>query len=283
MVWPPRRILVAIDFSEGSHAALCASAALARRVGAALVLLHVVPERLVPASVRARADASRRLALFANGEVPAEAEYHVREGDPMTELVVFRDQGSFDLVVLGAGHLRGMGRFVLGSVAGKLLGFPGPPLLIVAATPSCGEFKRILIAQENPRVTSPWQRIGLALAHAERGEVTLLHVLPPRGYLSDRHHVDLEQHRAPERLTAQLAQLDPTVPARVLIRQGDPGQEIAVAARELQTELVVLGAERNRADHGPGPVVSRIARSGVPALLVIWPARNRDRSTEALP
>jgi nucleotide-binding universal stress UspA family protein len=277
MTWPPRRILVGIDFSDSSRAALGAASGLARRIGAALSLVHVVPAALLfsPAP-GARAAASKRLAALAEHDAPPGTEVHVSQGDPTIELVAFRDRGDFDLVVMGAGHMRSMGRFVLGSVAGKLLGFPGPPLLIVASTPSGGEFKRILIAQENPRVTSPWQKIGLALAHAERGEVSLLHVLPPRGYLSDRHHVDLEPERAPVRLSAQLARLDPTVPAQVVIRQGEAGHEIAVAARELDVHLVVLGAERNRPDHGPGPVVNRIARSGVPALLVIWPERESD-------
>ncbi|HTO07338.1 MAG TPA: universal stress protein [Myxococcota bacterium] len=277
MSWPPRRILVGVDFSESSRAALSAASGLARRVGATLSLLHVVPDALLfSPSPEARAAASRRLSLLAEREAPPGTDFHVRKGDPTLELVALRDLGDFDLVVTGAGHMRSMGRFVLGSVAGKLLGYPGAPLLIVASTPSGGEFKRILIAQENPRVTSPWQKIGLALAHAERGEVALLHVLPPRGYLSDRHHVDLEPQRAPSRLCAQLAKLDPTVPAQVVIRQGEAGNEIAVAARELDVHLVVLGAERNRPDHGPGPVVNRIARSGVPALLVIWPERESD-------
>ena len=277
MAWPPRRILVGIDFSESGRAALCAASALSRRVGAAVSLLHVVPDGLLfSPSPGAQGAASKRLAALAEQAAPAGSEIHVLRGDPAIELIAFRDRGDFDLVILGAGHMRSMGRFVLGSVAGKLLGYPGAPLLIVASTPSAGEFKRILIAQENPRVTSPWQRIGLQLAHAERGEVALLHVLPPRGYLSDGHHIDLEPQRAPARLSAQLARLDPTVPAQVVIRQGEPGHEIAVAARELDVHLVVLGAERNRPDRGPGPVVNTIARSGVPALLVVWPGRESD-------
>jgi nucleotide-binding universal stress UspA family protein len=272
MNWPPRRILVGVDFSETSRAALCAASALARRVGAHVALVHVIPDALLFApSPGAQAAASRRLAALAEHEAPPGAQTHVCRGDATLELVSFRDAGDFDLVVLGAGHMRSMGRFVLGSVAGRMLGFPGPPLLLVGSTPWAGEFKRILIAQEDPRVTSPWQKVGLALAHAERGEVTLLHVLPPRGYLSDGHHVDLEPKRAPARLRAQLERLDPTVPAQVVIRQGEAGHEIAVAARELDVHLVVLGAQRNRIGGAPGAVVNRIARSGVPALLVLWP------------
>lgn len=286
MSWPPRRILVGTDFSPSSAAALRAATALARRVGAKLDLVHVMPDRRPPAigyapldalfyrdDPGARDAALTRLTELARRDAPEGTEVHVLEGEAVPELVALRDRLDFDLVVLGAGGLRSMRRFILGSVAGKMLGYPGCPLLLVVEAPAAGEFKKILIAQENPRVTSPWLEVGLKLAHDERSEIALLHVLPARGYLSDSHHVELEPQRAPARLAGLLARLDPTVPAQVLVRRGDAGHEIATAARELGVHLVVLGAERNRLDGSPGPVVNQIARSGPPAFLVVWPER----------
>lgn len=286
MNWPPRRILVGTDFSESSEAAFRAAAALARRVGATLDLVHVLPQSSEPVIGYAPVDALffrnpddareaalARLESFAQRVAPELAQLHVAEGEPVSELVAMRDRCDFDLVALGAGGLRSMRRFILGSVAGKMLGHPGCPLLLVIEAPAAGEFKKILIAQENPRVASPWLEMGLRLAHVERSEVSLLHVLPPRGYLGDSHHIELEPQRAPARLSALLARLDHTVPAKVVVRSGDACHEIASAARELGVHLVVLGAERNRIGGSPGPVVSRIARSGPPALLVIWPER----------
>jgi nucleotide-binding universal stress UspA family protein len=294
MSWPPRRILVGSDFSESSEAALRAAAALARRVGAKLDLLHVMPAHsegvigyepldvlLFRNAPEARAAALTRLGALAGRVAPELTQVHVVEGEAVSELVAMRDRLDFDLVALGAGCLRSMRRFILGSVAGKMLGHSGCPLLLVAEAPAAGEFKKILIAQENPRVASPWLEIGLRLAHDERSEVTLLHVLPPRGYLSDSHHIELEPQRAPARLSALLARIDPTVPARVIVRSGEAGHEIASAARELGVHLLVLGAERNRIDGSPGPVVNRIARSGPPAFLVIWPERESDEDFEA--
>lgn len=270
MTWPPRRILVGTDFSPSALTALRAACALARRCGAALDLVHVLP------SGWAREPALARLDALARREAPDGTVTHLLEGEPVDELVAWRDRFDFDLVALGAGRLRTMRRFVLGSVAGKMLGHPGCPLLVVVETPAAGEFKKILIAQESPRAASPWLEVGLRFAHDERSEVTLLHVLPRRGYLSDSHHVELEPERAPARLEAMLARVDPTVPAQVLVRRGDAGQEIAAAARELGVHLLVLGAERNGRDGSPGPVVNRIARSGPPAFLVIWPDSESD-------
>jgi nucleotide-binding universal stress UspA family protein len=295
MSWPPRRILVGCDFSASAEGALRAAAALARRVGAKLDLMHVLPER--PDSVTGyepldallvrgdapdpRGAALTRLEELASRVAPELTQVHVLQGEAVSELVAMRDRLDCDLVVLGAGCLRSMRRFILGSVAGKMLGHPGCPLLLVADAPAAGEFKKILIAQENPRVASPWLEIGLRLAHDERSEVTLLHVLPPRGYLSDSHHVELEPQRAPVRLSALLARLDPTVPAKVIVRRGEAGNEIAASAHELGVHLLVLGAERNRFDGSPGPVVNRIARTGPPAFLVVWPERESDEDFEA--
>ncbi len=199
MTWPPRRILVGTDFSESARAALAAAAGLARRVGAKLTLLHVAPG---PRTAGRAGAAPARLSALAAGFAPELTELELREGDSVAELVAARDRGDFDLLVLGAGGLTGMRRFVLGSVAGKMLGHPGCPLLLVLEPPPAGEFKKILVAHENPRVSLPWLELGLRVAHVERAE--------------------------------------------------------------------------------PGPVVNHIARSGVPAFLVVWPEPESDEDFEAL-
>jgi nucleotide-binding universal stress UspA family protein len=138
--------------------------------------------------------------------------------------------------------------------------------------PPAGEFKKVLVASESPDLPTPWLELALRLAHDERSEVVLLHVLPPKGYVSDARHVDLEPERAPEKLAELLERLDRTVPAQVDVRRGDPAHEIVAAAREHRAHLVVLGAERNR-NGWPGRVADRVARAGLPALLFVWPER----------
>jgi nucleotide-binding universal stress UspA family protein len=266
MAWPPKRILVGTDFSPAADAALDAAAALARRVGAALDLLHAVPR-----SVPDRAAARARLDDLARKIEPA-PRVHFAPGPIAAELGALRDLLRVDLVALGGGHLSGVRHFLFGSLADRVLRRPGCPLLLVNERPPAGEFKKILVAQESPERATPWLELALHLAHAERGEIVLVHVLPPKGYLSDAHHVELEPERAPERLAELLARLDPTVPAQVDVRQGDAAHEIVAAAREHAAHLVVLGAERNR-DGWPGRVADRVARAGLPALLYVWPER----------
>jgi nucleotide-binding universal stress UspA family protein len=285
MLWPPRRILVGTDFSASADAALSAAAGLARRTGASLELLHALPRpaplvlgealdaRLsrMPEITELRERARARIEDVAKAIDP-EPKLHIAPGAPAMELIALRELLRVDLVALGAGHMTGLRHFLFGSVADRVLRRPGCPLLLVNERPPAGEFKKILVANEVPDRATPWLELGLRLAHDERSEVVLLHVLPPKGYVSDARHVDLDPERAPHTLAELLERLDRTVPAQVDVRRGDPAQEIAAAAREHGAHLVVLGAERNR-DGWPGRVADRVARAGLPALLVVWPER----------
>ena len=144
-----RRILVAVDGSEGSRAALrfLSIAELAR--DAQLNLLHVVPAYVssglhgpgarfpdrLPAEDRRkqRADADVLLAdaaaLFPETRRPVARL--VSEGDAAREIVKTAHSRDADLVVLGARGLRTLGRLLLGSVSETVLHHVDRPVVIV--------------------------------------------------------------------------------------------------------------------------------------------------------
>lgn len=290
MPWPPKRILVGTDFSETAKAVLRAAAALARRTGAALDLVHVLGDSSqtftgfepLDALLLRKADADEiraqarvQLESLAKSVAPVAVKLHLVQGNPAAEILALRELLAVDLVALGAVGLRGLRRYVLGSVADRVLRRPGCPLLLVKEAPRTGEFKTAVVAQEYPDRPTPWLELGLHLAHGERGEVVVVHVLPPRGYVSDAHHVDTEPERAPEKLEQLIHGLDATVPVRIDTQRGDPAQRIVDVTRDLGADLLVIGAERN-ADGWPGRVTDRVARAGLPALLVVWPEAETD-------
>ena len=144
-----RRILVAVDGSKGSRAALrfLSISELAR--DAQVSVLHVLPayarsglhgpgtrfpDRL-PAEDRRqqRADADALLAdaaaLFAEARRPVARL--VSEGDAAREIVKTAHRSNVDLVVLGARGLRTLGRLLLGSVSETVLHHVGRPVVIV--------------------------------------------------------------------------------------------------------------------------------------------------------
>jgi len=294
MHWPPRRILAGTDFSAAANATVRAAAALARRSDAALDLVHVLRDASSsvtgfepldalllrkPDPAQASSHAREQLENVARELRPVEAEIHLVPGQPAVEILALRERLRVDLVALGAVGLRGLRRFVLGSVADRVLRRPGCPLLLVNDAPPTGEFKTILVAQEYPDRPTPWLELALRIAHAERAELVVFHVLPPKGYASDSHHVDLEPELTPKKLERLVARLDATVPVRIDSRRGDAAELIPTVSQELGAHLVVVGAERNL-DGWPGRVTDRVARAGLPALLVVWPEAETEEEFE---
>jgi nucleotide-binding universal stress UspA family protein len=139
-----KRIVCATDFSERAASAERQAVALARALGAELVLTHVgvdAPlwrEGLHTPSVRAVFEAqhtwasetlaARAAALRAEG-VPARAI--VRVGPPWEEIVRVAAEEHADLIVMGTQGRTGLERLLLGSVAERVIRQAPCPVLTV--------------------------------------------------------------------------------------------------------------------------------------------------------
>lgn len=128
---PFSRILVPIDFLPHSAEAVRRAMALADQCSAAVVLLHVHesglypippgeviygPEQLaqVTSTARARLEAVRR-EVDPTGQ--RRISVRVVQGTPASAIVDVATREPFELIVMGTHGRRGLGRFVLGSVA----------------------------------------------------------------------------------------------------------------------------------------------------------------------
>ena len=138
----PRRIAVAVDFSDADATALSYAVTLARSAGrgAELVLLHVVESggaRLLGpehADHEAQSD-QRRLDLYTTELVErgVDASYDLGFGDPVTELATLVAHHRADLVVLGSHGHHGVGDFVLGTTVERLRHRVTVPVLAMPA------------------------------------------------------------------------------------------------------------------------------------------------------
>ncbi len=280
-----KRILVASDLSPASRPAIEVACALARTAGAEVDLLHAVDDRREVATgyaflddllhlagdwARLRRGALEALRREMRGCGPPDPALLVERGDPAACILEVRERQHSDLVVLGAGSIRGLRRFVLGSVADRVMRRPGAPLLLVGKRPEGARYGRILVGLELADQVPPHLQAAIELCTSLRAELVALHVLPPPGRLSDGRHTELEPSEVPARIEANLARVAPLVPARIEVRPGDPATEIPSVARAFDADLVVLGAERHP-DGWPGRVADRVARSGLPSVLLVWP------------
>ena len=144
-----QRILVPVDYSACSRAALRLAVELAQKFQASLDVVHVwdrpsyvsnvVMTRVDPVSTQSllvliEENARRDLDEFlTSAELPAQTALVSRllVGDPASALLHELDRGSYDLVVVGTHGRTGLSRVLLGSVAEKLVRLSPVPVLAV--------------------------------------------------------------------------------------------------------------------------------------------------------
>ncbi|MFP4227645.1 MAG: universal stress protein [Salinivenus sp.] len=139
------RVLVPVDFSEPSREALRHAREVAQLFGAQIDLLYVIEENLHPAfyvgGVSSIYDvepdieekAQVHLQKFAD-KTPGpsvDLQVHVAPGQAASEILAFADENDTDLVLTATHGRTGMERFLLGSVAEKLVRHLQCPVLTV--------------------------------------------------------------------------------------------------------------------------------------------------------
>jgi nucleotide-binding universal stress UspA family protein len=183
--YPPKRILVAVDFGEASARAVRVAGVLAARYGAHLAavyadLLEAPPyftldqiKSLERQHIESRARAARYLEKFASGQTSAPVEAIIASGPPVE--AVLSAARKFDLVVMGTHGRKGPGRWWMGSVAERVVRGVPAPVLVVRATASDapGEslFERLLVVAHADAVHSTTARYARGLAERFGGEV----------------------------------------------------------------------------------------------------------------
>ena len=151
---PIERILVPVDFSDHAREALRHAYALAALYDAGLDLLHVTEPDLHPAFYGDGLDETYDLekeqkaeeelhAFFADitgtvhpeGQLPDRSmmEAHVASGRPAAEILRFAEEQGSDLIVMSTHGLTGLQRFMMGSVAEKVVRHVSVPVFTVKA------------------------------------------------------------------------------------------------------------------------------------------------------
>ena len=133
-----KHILVPIDFSETSDAALKYAVGLAQAVTAQLYLLHV------PGKTGEDLEADFPIGQFestARGRLEAvtgpehlariRPEYAVRIGTPADEIIRYATERDIDLIVMGTHGRSGVAHVVIGSVTEKVVRAAPCPVLVV--------------------------------------------------------------------------------------------------------------------------------------------------------
>jgi len=129
------RVVVGTDFSDTARVATDRAAALARRLGARLVVVH----------------AGSDLGTAISNASGYGAEVIVRPGNPAEVLIGEAGGDPRTLLVVGSVGMRGARRFLLGSVPNKVSHHANCDLLIVKTDPpprSTGDYEKVLVGTD---------------------------------------------------------------------------------------------------------------------------------------
>lgn len=263
--FPPRRILVAVEFTKASLHAWNAAKEIAERFGASLEAVYCLAP--VVSDLTGLQNLSHRPGFHAEvlknlrERLGPGSRLHAVNGDPVFALPRLARDRACDLLVMGTHRRPRLVRWVQGSVAEAVVHSAPCPVLIV---PRAWRAPRWILA---PVHGGSYARRGLlaaaVLARAYKGRLAMVEVVedPVNGPY------------AAKRLSVQAEKLPPAVYRDVRpeleVRAGNPVKEILRA--EHARDLVVLVAHRKSflGDMVLGTTVERVLRhSRIPVLAI---------------
>ncbi len=271
---PPRRILVATDFSGPAGAAVARAARLAGKHDAGLTVLHVLPEQL---DIGLAGDIRDRLRIHV-GEFSPEtaADISVRRGRVATEIAAEAADIAADLVVVGAHGGDWLADLFLGSTAENVVRSLPVPVLLVKQ-PAGSDYRTVMLAVDTSEASADAARFGDALTPA--AEHILVHSCTVVGESLMRIYGASDEQigrlcrtstavaRAHvERLAEAL-----TGPARVIITEGHPPTRLVELCTAEGVDLVVTGTgARSAASYALlGSVAQHLMRQSTADVLVV--------------
>ncbi|MGH8092020.1 MAG: universal stress protein, partial [Chthoniobacterales bacterium] len=258
-----RRVLVAIDFSSPSRAALAFVAPLLAKFGAELHLVHVfaadyplasmvgpliVPEIEVQRRVRSH------LKDFAAKEVlPVRREnIHVVKGRPFEEICRLARELEIDLIVTGTRGQTGLKHLVLGSTAERVVRYAPCPVLVLHSLGNVRRsralFRRILVPVDFSPCSAQGVAVAKALARKFGSQLFLLHSIDLHYYSANSKYLlydyppllaaaETAARTQMEELVTGVAREGVAVDGT--LENGHAGEQICARAREFRVELIV--------------------------------------------
>jgi nucleotide-binding universal stress UspA family protein len=315
-----RTILVPLDGSAQAEAVLPHAVAAARATNSKLTLLQVVASSSmlettiwpvgVPAGSMIDSAEERRIA-YAYLQTTASKLHDsglefatlVLEGDPATEIVQrARDYDEVSMIAMATHGRSGIGRWVFGSVAEKVLHGASVPLLLVRiqagtppdlAVPAPGGYKTILVPLDGSRFAEQALAQTAELAVGSDARLLLVTVVPTvedliyasGGMVPYWLNVDQEATaRAAQRemdIVAHRLQ-DQGIRAHGLVARGWPAEEILCVAAKEHADLIVM-ATHGRTGIGNfwlGSVAMKVVQRATRPVLLIRAVESKVRVGE---
>ncbi len=258
-----QNILFATDFSPLAQAALPHAVDLAHHYGAKLYTVNVLPhlpfvEAAQPDPVQAELSARQRLtdSMRSASSKGVEHEEFIVQGEVPQVIAKLVREYAIDLIVIGTGGRKGLGKLLLGSVAEEVFRNAECPVLTLGPHATRwdidGNLRHILFATDFGPESEHALTYAISLAEENRARLTLLHVAPEPGLVLpepepgampvvDESEVVASTEKDLRALIPVGAELwhEPVY----MVQFGSPAETILKAAAET-ADMIVLGVKR---------------------------------------
>ena len=265
-----KNILFATDFSEASEAALPYAAAISRRYGSQLHVVHMVSPASylipyapdVPSTIEtlhdaARANARERMETLASQLTPAPYRTYIREGEVWEGISEIIRTHEIDLLVVGTHGRTGVEKLLLGSKAEEILRQAPCPVLTVGSkvsgraklpavegegkhlTPVDISLRQIVYATDFSPESLAAAPFATSMAQEFQAKLTLLHVMEKIGDMDPGSNpIDLALQRLESLVPTEASLWCSTKPS---VQFGPPAECILQAALDSNADVIVLG------------------------------------------
>ncbi len=248
-MFPPKKILFSVDFSERCSSAARMVEVFAGRFQAELTLLHVLqPLTYNDLPVDSAGIAEQRLGSFLAAEL---THFDVRrvllEGNPATQILDYAHSQGSDLIMLPTHGYGAFRRLILGSVTAEVLHGAECPVwtgVHMEHMPQLEDisFKKILCAVDLGAQSCPTATWAKKLAGEFGAELALVHVVPEAKetspYPEDESKQDLI-NQAVEKLKA--VQSCTGAEGRVFVLADEVASAVCDCAARERADLLVIG------------------------------------------
>lgn len=280
-------ILVGLDDSEFSEAALIEAAYWAKRHGGRVSVVHTVffdseEFSVSPRQLDERIDRGKDLCSRASREYSSkfgvDIECIVRHGEPHDTIPEIAREGGFDLIALGTYGRKGLKRLVMGSVtAGVILNAPCDVLVVKKPCNACnGTYSSLLVPYDGSDLGKKAIERAVAFGKEDTGvSITLAYVIPRYeemiGFLkTEGIREKLHEESKKIVLEGKTYANGNGVSVETVVEEGGPSRRIVEVAKERGSDLIVMGSHgwhgMDRALVG-GTTERVIAHSEIPVLV----------------
>lgn len=272
-----KSIVVATDLEGRSDAALEYARKLASAYGARIILAHGtdpleyasvdgVPGRVwEKLSVEARAVLDELSADLLREGIHSHSE--IRQDAVVDMLIDVAKQYEAGLIVIGSKGREGAGPIAVGSIAEELVRKSACPVLAVSADWNAGEFRPVpggpvMLALERNDATEAAVETARSLAQAFKRTLIVVHA---------RGSEEVSAILNPASTRLEEFGLKPTAdcPMRMIVKDGNPVDAVALAIGQYKPSILVAGVKRRSDSLGRhGTVFALLAGSRCPVLCV---------------